>query len=111
MTTEEAIWAMNFYKAKLYNGIFNQYVDAFDVAIAALRAQLERENPEPLTLDELRKMDSFSSPIWDSCLHEWCAVRSDVCARGSVVSYIGGGSRPLEANRFYRYKPKEKSKC
>lgn len=48
MTTEEAIWAMNFYKAKLYNGIFNQYIDAFDVAIAALRAQQEQENPEPL---------------------------------------------------------------
>ena len=47
MTTEEAIWAMNFYKTKLYNGIFNQYVDAFDVAIHALRAQQETERQGP----------------------------------------------------------------
>ena len=37
MTREEAIWAMRFYKEKLYNGIFNKHIEAFDVAIAALR--------------------------------------------------------------------------
>ena len=41
MTREEAIWAMRFYKEKLYNGIFNQYIGAFDVAISALREQEE----------------------------------------------------------------------
>ena len=39
MTREEAIWAMRFYKEKLYNGIFNQYIGAFDVAISALKEQ------------------------------------------------------------------------
>lgn len=61
MTNEEAIRAMQFYKEKLYNGIFNQYIDAFDMAISALRQQETVTNRnglnEPLTLDELRKMD------------------------------------------------------
>ena len=39
MTRSEAIRAMQFYKEKLYNGIFNQYIDAFDMAISALRQQ------------------------------------------------------------------------
>ena len=39
MTREEAIRAMQFYKEKLYNGIFNQYIDAFDMAISALQQQ------------------------------------------------------------------------
>ena len=61
MTREEAIRAMQFYKEKLYNGIFNQYIDAFDMAISALRQQEHfrevTKKVEPLTLDELRKMD------------------------------------------------------
>lgn len=32
------------------------------LAIAALRARQERENPKPLTLDELRQMDG--EPVW-----------------------------------------------
>lgn len=43
MTREEAIWAMQFYKEKLYNGIFNQHIEAFDVAISALREQCVRD--------------------------------------------------------------------
>ena len=33
------------------------YVEACSVALAALRAQQEQEDPKPLTLDELRQMD------------------------------------------------------
>lgn len=32
----------------------------FEVAISALRAQQERENPKPLTLDELRQMEAMA---------------------------------------------------
>lgn len=32
------------------------------MALAALRAQQEREDPKPLTLDELRQMDG--EPVW-----------------------------------------------
>jgi len=44
MTREEAIKAMCFYREKLYNGIFNQYIEAFDFAISALRAEQAPEN-------------------------------------------------------------------
>lgn len=40
MTVEKAIKAMKFYKEKLYNGIFNQFIAAFDVAISALEKQI-----------------------------------------------------------------------
>lgn len=66
---------------------------------------------EPLTLDELREMDRFSHPIWDECLHEWCAVRPDVCAGEQGISYLGGGSRPLESGRFYRRPPEGEEHC
>lgn len=57
MTTEEAIWTL-------------QYVDhedptfskAVSMAIAALRTQMEAEKNDPLTLDELLKMDG--EPVW-----------------------------------------------
>lgn len=60
---------------------------------------------EALTIEQLREMDRFSHPIWDECLHEWCAVRPDVCAGEQGISYLGGGSRPLESGRFYRRPP------
>lgn len=77
---------------------------AYFWARKALRPTLTPPN-EPLTLDELRQMDRFSHPIWDECLHEWCAVRPDVCAGEQGISYLGGGSRPLESGRFYRRPP------
>ncbi len=40
----------------------------YDKAIAALRAQQERENPRPLTLDELREM--VKKPIWIEFIHK-----------------------------------------
>lgn len=39
MTKEDAINAMYFYREKLKNGTFKQYIKAFDMAISALRAQ------------------------------------------------------------------------
>ncbi len=43
MTTQETIQAMKFYKAKLYNGIFNDKIGAFDVAISALEKQIPKK--------------------------------------------------------------------
>ena len=39
-----------------------EMAEAHRVAISALRAQRERENQKPLTLDELRQMDG--EPVW-----------------------------------------------
>ncbi len=43
MTVKEAIKAMEFYKEKLYNGIFNQFIAAFDIAISALKKQTPKK--------------------------------------------------------------------
>lgn len=43
MTVQEAIKAMDFYKQKLFNGIFNQYIKAFDVAKEALEKQIPKK--------------------------------------------------------------------
>ena len=48
MTPQEAIQAMKFYKEKLYNGIFNDKIGAFDVAISALEKQI----PKKLRVDD-----------------------------------------------------------
>lgn len=121
MTTEEAVVCLECMAIDMTGGIaglsdmspmkdlLERRIEAINLAQDALRAQQERENPKPLTLDELREMDLGSPPIWDRNLNEWCAVRRSVNGF-AVIVYIGGGSRPLEANRFYRNKPKEGSK-
>ena len=38
------------------NRFYRKQKETAEIAILALRAQLERENPEPLTLDELQKL-------------------------------------------------------
>ena len=43
MIPQEAIKAMKFYKEKLYNGIFNQFISAFDIAIEALEKQIPKK--------------------------------------------------------------------
>lgn len=43
MTPQEVIKAMKFYKEKLYNGTFNQFISAFDVAVAALENQIPKK--------------------------------------------------------------------
>jgi tRNA(Ile2) C34 agmatinyltransferase TiaS len=43
MTPQEAIKAMKFNKENLYNGISNQFISAFDVAISALEKQIPKK--------------------------------------------------------------------
>lgn len=110
MKVEEAIKTIAVAVAEVEWDYPMNYAVAFEMAIAALRAQQERDNPKPLTLEELREMNEDSPPIWDSRLNTWCAVRL-LAAGHKWVSYIGGGSRPLEAGRFYRHKPGEVPEC
>lgn len=56
MTREEAIKHIITY-AYYEDDIPFQVATAMDRAISALRAQQEQERNEPLTLDELRRMD------------------------------------------------------
>lgn len=62
MTREEAICVIQ--AARPMNGPNSKVINAaLNLAIAALREQEERENPQPLTLDELRQIHA---PIWCS---------------------------------------------
>lgn len=54
MTREAAIWYLS---PIAENASLERYKEALTLAISALREQEERENPNPLTLDELRQMD------------------------------------------------------
>lgn len=76
----------------------------FEVAISALRAQQERENPKPLTLDELRQMDG--EPVW---LMVESGMWGIVHPKDSVVSLSRGDIVGLHAivGKAYRHKPKE----
>lgn len=55
MTIEEAIKAMQ--NIDLVLSVTESEHEAARMAISTLRAQAERENPQPLTLEELRRMD------------------------------------------------------
>lgn len=55
MTIDEAIKAMQ--NIDLVLSVTESEHEAARMAISALRAQAERENPQPLTLEELRRMD------------------------------------------------------
>lgn len=74
--------------------------------LAALRAQAERENPKPLTLEELREMDG--EPVY--CVYpgcstggEWFLVNSQgACKNGGFLNFRHYGEWLA-----YRHKPEE----
>lgn len=66
MTIEEAIKAMQ--NIDLVLSVTESEHEAARMAISALRAQAERENPQPLTLEELRRMDG--QPVWVTFLDD-----------------------------------------
>ena len=70
MTDREAIrWfiASKNYECKTTQEYFNQ-------AISAIQERIERERNDPLTLDDLRKMDG--EPVWATPLGFWVLVIS-----------------------------------
>ena len=96
------------------------FCEALDVAAAALREKAERENPRPLTLEELRQM--HGEPVYVSDLQrpggsEYCIIHAkDKYGHGDKYrsAQIGGcecfwynfedyGERWIA----YRHKPKE----
>ena len=66
MTIEEAIKAMQ--NIDLMLSVTESEHEAARMAISALRAQAERENPQPLTMKELRRMDG--QPVWVTFLDD-----------------------------------------
>ncbi len=124
MTTEEAIKTIEIAIAEVEWDYPMDYAVAFEMAIAALRAQQEREKNEPLTLDELREMDG--KPVWcvdGSGDETWGLVHMDYshmdvidhdCGlwRGEFYNMGGDGRNSLHRLGWlaYRRKPKEATK-
>ena len=105
MTREEAIWYLT---PIAESASLERYKEALSMAVAALREQEERENPKPLTLDELRKMDW--EPVWCLCKPIdggngfWC-----ICKKGTIIppSCVRFDVKEIPHWVFLRNKPKE----
>ena len=104
MTREEAIMAL-----KMMNLVrthpflhWEEMMEVRDMAISALREQEERENPKPLTIEDLKQSEG-RSVWWDWC-GEYC-----LCKKEYVVTSNGTFSFNFVVNNgnAYRNKPKE----
>lgn len=125
MTREEAIERLENLLSKCWTGaavVSGEDFKALNTAIASLRAQQEREDPKPLTLDELRQMDG--EPVWVVCdvavegidlLSFWALV--EVAEESIFLANNLGGRTEYAADvefeddgiTVYRHKPKEEA--
>ncbi len=132
MTTEEAIKRYEKEISQLKNEpsiIRNRMepewqaqINARSLALAALRAQQERENPKPLTPDELREMDGEPVFITHSkygkgwCIIDWHGVNKSWFYFSKTGTSEGMTAVPITAVTYgeywlaYRHKPKEEPK-
>lgn len=85
-------------------------IDVCSIAVSAIREQEERENPKPLTMEELRQMDA---PVWCLCKPIeggngfWC-----LCKKGKIITPSGVCYDVKEIQHWVllRNKPKEDAK-
>ena len=117
MNSEKAI---SWFENRMKNTTMPGARAMFSMALSALREQQERENPKPLTLDELRQMDG--EPVW---LHTFSSVQKKTnISQWAILESIGnsnavflkGGCNSRITKWFcnygttwlvYRHKPKE----
>jgi len=117
MTIQEAIKQLDGAEVLLLNRkdfVFNK---AIIMAIDALREKAEREDPQPLTIEELQQMDG--EPVWvknrnaDRGEGEWCVIclyynKLDFDASiPGVESYWHPSNEYGKTWTAYRHKPKE----
>lgn len=113
MTTEEIIHVYE--NSQLVTEFFTEeaVTQAYVEGLATLRAQQERENPKPLTRDELRGM--VGEPVYISNMGEsfgllggWAVIEE---ISDNLVSIQGGGWFTFRGYGqtwlAYRYKPQE----
>lgn len=126
MTIEKAIDELGGYIGvfdDIYNYELKELWPALEFAVSALREKLERENPKPLTIEELRQMDG--EPVWvtdpsEPAVSAYCTI--DVCVRFkedrvndkySEAMIPGDGFSYYQFDKYgktwiaYRHKPKE----
>ncbi len=106
MTTEQAAaW----FEERSHNTPMPGARAMFEIAAAALREKAEREDPQPLTIEDLRQMDG--EPVWLDGF-EWRVSYGVSTISGSLCLETGLDSRiPLDGYGetwfAYRHKPKE----
>ena len=101
MTKQEAISYLDA-MMKENKFVYPYREEALTMAISALREQEERENPKPLTIEDLKQSEG-RSVWWDWC-GEYC-----LCKKEYVVTSNGTFSFNFVVNNgnAYRNKPKE----
>lgn len=62
MTTEHALASFESGFSHPDFALTTEGTEAYEIACQAMREKIERENPKPLTLDELRNMNG--QPVW-----------------------------------------------
>ena len=117
MVSDELQQAIAWFESRMSGTTMPDARKMLGVALSALREKQERDNPQPLTLDELREMDG--QPVWVKyraqvkfgepwgVVEEWMIV-------GAKVQFLRGMNRSVPFEKLspsesiaYRYKPKE----
>ena len=101
MTKQEAISYLDV-MMKENKFVYPYREEALTMAVSALREREERENPKPLTIEDLKQSEG-RSVWWDWC-GEYC-----LCKKEYVVTSNGTFSFNFVVNNgnAYRNKPKE----
>lgn len=95
--------------------LYRKRKEMAEIALQALREQEARENPQPLTIEELRQM--HGEPVWVAVCHRWGLVHVDDYGQlegKPLVQVIDRGvvfARDIEKGHLhcYRHKPKEET--
>ncbi len=118
MTTEEAIKILDdgnwwdYLDCYIPKETRMELIDALDIADVALRTQQDRDNHEPLTLDELRQMDGEPVRIERLCSNspenkEWALVFARGCFCRTSTNDIAFFALYGQTWLAYKSKPKE----
>lgn len=115
MTTQEAIKQLDGAEAMLFNRNMKTFNEAIIMAIKALQEKAEREDPQLLTNEDLRKMNG--EPVWVKELSElndqtgWALVEVDDRGTYKGIPYVKCSICTWDVTfrglHCYRHKPKE----
>ena len=83
MTNEEAIQAMQFYKEKLYNGIFKEKIGSFDTAISALEKQIPKKPIDEFSAHAIYDNDGNYLEQLDTTTFK-CPICNRILASGEI---------------------------
>ena len=100
---------MNYMEWKMHwDNDFDTMISMFELSNRALQEKLERENPQPLTLEELNGM--VGEPVWCVQLNgdcHWCVVMYSGAVKRTFGFLTEYEDIPKYFKSFYQHKPKE----